>query len=127
MTKQDAIKNAEATVDNNTTDITLSLKDFAKARKALAAETSWKWKILSFLKNNQGATDLQVYEATRGPAPEEAKAKKSLASQYTYLRDEGALVVKEEGRVYVVTEPHKGEIRIVPGMEDKAKQLGLIK
>ena len=74
MTKQDAIKNAEATVDNNTTDITLSLKDFAKARKALAAETSWKWKILSFLKNNQGATDLQVYEATRGPAPEEAKA-----------------------------------------------------
>lgn len=126
MTKQDAIKNAEATVDNNTTDITLSLKDFAKARKALAAETSWKWKILSFLKNNQGATDLQVYEATRGPAPEEAKAKKSLASQYTYLRDEGALVVKEEGKVYVITEPHKGAIRIIPGMEDKAKQIGLI-
>ena len=126
MTKQDAIKNAEATVDNNTTDITLSLKDFAKARKALAAETSWKWKILSFLKNNQGATDLQVYEATRGPAPEEAKAKKSLASQYTYLRDEGALILKEEGKVYVVTEPYKGAIRIIPGMEDKAKQIGLI-
>ena len=126
MTKQDAIKNAEATVDNNTTDITLSLKDFAKARKALAAETSWKWKILTYLKNNQGVTDLQVYEATRGPAPEEAKAKKSLASQYTYLRDEGALVVKEEGKVYVITEPHKGAIRIIPGMEDKAKQIGLI-
>ena len=126
MTKQDAIKNAEAAVDNNTTDITLSLKDFAKARKALAAETSWKWKILTYLKNNQGVTDLQVYEATRGPAPEEAKAKKSLASQYTYLRDEGALILKEEGKVYVVTEPYKGEIRIIPGMEDKAKQIGLI-
>ena len=126
MTKQDAIKNAEATVDNNTTDITLSLKDFAKARKALAAETSWKWKILTYLKNNQGSSDLQIYEATRGPAPEEAKAKKSLASQYTYLRDEGALVVKEEGKVYVITEPHKGAIRIIPGMEDKAKQIGLI-
>ena len=126
MTKQDAIKNAEATVDNNTTDITLSLTDFAKARKALAAETSWKWKILTYLKNNQGVTDLQVYEATRGPAPEEAKAKKSLASQYTYLRDEGALVVKEEGKGYVITEPHKGAIRIIPGMEDKAKQIGLI-
>ena len=126
MTKQDAIKIAETTVDNNTTDITLSLKDFAKARKALAAETSWKWKILSFLKNNQGATDLQVYEATRGPAPEEAKTKKNLASQYTYLRDEGALILKEEGKVYVITEPHKGAIRIVPGMEDKAKQIGLI-
>ena len=126
MTKQDAIKNAEATVDNNTTDITLSLKDFAKARKALAAETSWKWKILTYLKNNQGVTDLQVYEATRGPAPEEAKAKKNLASQYTYLRDEGALILKEEGKVYVITEPHKGAIRIVPGMEDKAKQIGLI-
>lgn len=126
MTKQDAIKNAEATVDNNTTDITLSLTDFAKARKALAAETSWKWKILTYLKNNQGVTDLQVYEATRGPAPEEAKAKKSLASQYTYLRDEGALILKEEGKVYVITEPHKGAIRIIPGMEDKAKQIGLI-
>lgn len=126
MTKQDAIKAAEATVDNSTTDITLSLKDFAKARKALAAETSWKWKILTFLKDNQGSTDLQVYEATRGPAPEEAKAKKSLASQYTYLRDEGALILKEEGKVYVITEPHKGSIRVIPGMEDKAKQIGLI-
>lgn len=125
MTKQDAIKAAEATT-NDSPDITISIADFAKARKALAAETSWKWKILTYLKNNQGSSDLQVYEATRGPAPEEAKAKKSLASQYTYLRDEGALIRKEDGRVYVVTEPYKGEIRIVPGMEDKAKQIGLI-
>lgn len=126
MTAKDAIKKAEAAVDNTSPDITISLSDFAKARKVLAAETSWKWKILSFLKNNQGSTDLQVYEGTRGPAPEEAKAKKSLASQYTYLRDEGALVVKEEGKVYVITEPHKGAIRIIPGMEYKAKQIGLI-
>ncbi len=125
MTKQDAIKAAEA-VTNDSPDITISLKDFAKARKALAAETSWKWKILSYLKAHQGSADLEIYEATRGPVSEEAKAKKSLASQYTYLRDEGALILKEEGRVYVVTEPYKGEIRIVPGMEDKAKQLGLI-
>ena len=125
MTKQDAIKAAEA-VTNDSPDITISLKDFAKARKALAAETSWKWKILTYLKAHQGSADLEIYEATRGPVSEEAKAKKSLASQYTYLRDEGALILKEEGRVYVVTEPYKGEIRIVPGMEDKAKQLGLI-
>ena len=126
MTKQDAIKAATEAETVTVTDITISLQDFAKARKALAAETSWKWKILSFLKNNQGATDLQVYEATRGPAPEEAKAKKSLASQYTYLRDEGALILKEEGSVYVITEPYKGKIRVIPGMEDRAKQLGLI-
>ena len=126
MTKQDAIKAAEATVDNNTTDITISLADFAKARKALAAETSWKWKILTYLKNNQRVTDLQVYEATRGPVTEEAKAKKSLASQYTYLRDEGCLILKEDGQVYVVTEPHKGKIRVIPGMESKAKEVGLI-
>lgn len=126
MTKQDAIKAAEATVDNNPKDITISLEDFVKARKALAAETSWKWKILTFLKNNQGAKDLDIYRATRGPVTEEAKAKKSLASQYTYLRDEGCLVVKEDGHVYAVTEPHKGNIRIIPGMEDRAKQLGLI-
>jgi hypothetical protein len=125
MTKQDAIKAAEATT-NDSPDITISLSDFAKARKALAAETSWKWKILTFLKNNQGSSDLQIYEATRGPAPEEAKAKKSLASQYTYLRDEGALILKEEGSVYVITEPYKGKIRVIPGMEDRAKQLGLI-
>ena len=125
MTKQDAIKAAEAN-SPDITDITISLSDFAKARKALAAETSWKWKILSFLKKNQGSTDMEIYEATRGPAPEEAKAKKSLASQYTYLRDEGALILKEEGSVYAVTEPYKGQIRVIPGMEDKAKQIGLI-
>ena len=96
MTAKDAIKAAEAATKDSP-DITISLSDFAKARKALAAETSWKWKILSYLKNNQGSTDLQVYEGTRGPTLEEAKAKKSLASQYTYLRDEGALILKEEG------------------------------
>lgn len=126
MTKQDAIKAAEAAVDNNTTDITISLSDFAKARKALAAETSWKWKILTFLKTNQGAKDLDIYRATRGPVTEEAKAKKSLASQYTYLRDEGCLILKENEQVYVVTEPHKGKIRVIPGMESKAKEVGLI-
>ena len=125
MTKQDAIKAAEATTDDSS-DITISLSDFAKARKALAAETSWKWKILTFLKTNQGAKDLDIYRATRGPVTEEAKAKKSLASQYTYLRDEGCLILKEDGQVYVVTEPHKGKIRVIPGMESKAKEVGLI-
>lgn len=125
MTKQDAIKAAEATTDDSS-DITISLADFAKARKALAAETSWKWKILTFLKTNQGAKDLDIYRATRGPVTEEAKAKKSLASQYTYLRDEGCLILKEDGQVYVVTEPHKGKIRVIPGMESKAKEAGLI-
>lgn len=125
MTKQDAIKAAEATTDDSS-DITISLSDFAKARKALAAETSWKWKILTFLKANQGAKDLDIYRATRGPVTEEAKAKKSLASQYTYLRDEGCLILKENEQVYVVTEPHKGKIRVIPGMESKAKEVGLI-
>ena len=125
MTAKDAIKAAEA-VTNDSPDIAISLKDFAKARKALAAETSWKWKILSYLKAHQGSADLEIYEATRGPVSEEAKAKKSLASQYTYLRDEGALILKEEGRVYAVTEPWKGSIRVIPGMESKAKEIGLI-
>ena len=127
MTKQDAIKAAEAAVDNHSPDITVSIEDFAKARKALGAETSWKWKILTYLKAHQGSEDLEIYEATRGPVSEEAKAKKSLASQYTYLRDEGAMIVKEDGCVYAVTEPYKGKIRILPGMEEKAKQLGLVK
>ena len=126
MTKQDAVKAAEAIADNNQKDITISLADFAKARKVLAAETSWKWKILTFLKNNQGATDLDIYQATRGSVEDEPKAKKSLASQYTYLRDEGCLILREEGKVFAVTEPHKGQIRVIPGMEDRAKQLGLI-
>ena len=126
MTKQDAIKAATEAEAETVTDITISIQDFAKARKALAAETSWKWKILAFLKAHQGSSDLQIYEATRGPAPEEAKAKKSLASQYTYLRDEGALILKEEGSVYAITEPYKGQIKVIPGMEDRAKQLGLI-
>ena len=126
MTTKDAVKAAEAIVDNNQKDITISLADFAKARKVLAAETSWKWKILTFLKNNQGATDLEIYQATRGSVEDEPKVKKSLASQYTYLRDEGCLILKEEGKVFVVTEPHKGKIRVIPGMEGKAKAAGLI-
>lgn len=126
MTKQDAVKAAEAIADNNQKDITISLADFAKARKVLAAETSWKWKILTFLKNNQGATDLDIYQATRGSVEDEARAKKSLASQYTYLRDEGCLILKEEGKVFAVTEPHKGQIRVIPGMESRAKEVGLI-
>lgn len=126
MTAKDAIKAAEAAVDNNPKDITISLEDFAKAREALASETSWKWRILAFLKKNQGAEDLAIYQATRGTVQNEAKAKKSLASQYTYLRDEGVLIRKEEGRVYAVTEPHKGKIRVIPGMEAKAKEAGLI-
>lgn len=105
---------------------TISIATYEKTRKALAAETSWKWKILSWLKNNQGADDMAIYVATRGHAQDEAKAKKSLASQYTYLRDEGALVIKDEGKVYVITEPYKGSIRIIEGQEDRAKQLGLI-
>ena len=125
MTAKDAIKAAEANSPESP-DLTISLSDFAKARKAIAAETSWKWKILAFLKAHQGSTDMEIYKATRGETAEEAKAKKSLASQYTYLRDEGALILKEEGSVYVITEPYKGKIRVIPGMEDRAKQLGLI-
>ena len=78
------------------------------------------------MKNNQGATDLEIYQATRGSVEDEAKAKKSLASQYTYLRDEGCLILKEEGKVFAVTEPHKGQIRVIPGMESRAKEVGLI-
>ena len=109
------------------TSITISPEAFSKARKVASSEASWKWVLLAYLKNNQGCTQKALYKATRTEDITEAKMKKNLASQFTYLRDEGAFIENDNGKIYALTEPVNGSIQLIPGMESRAKRLGLIK
>lgn len=109
------------------TSITISPEAFSKARKVASSEASWKWVLLAYLKNNQGCTQKALYKATRADDLPEAKMKKNLASQFTYLRDEGAFIENDNGKIYALTEPVNGSIQLIPGMESRAKRLGLIK
>ena len=109
------------------TPIIISPEAFSKARKVAGSEASWKWVILAYLKNNQGCTQKALYKATRTEDTTELKMKKNLASQFTHLRDEGAFIENDNGKIYALTEPVNGSIRLIPGMESRAKRLGLIK
>ena len=90
--------NAQETKAVNTS-ITISPEAFIKARKVASSEASWKWVILAYLKNNQGCTQKALYKATRTDDIPEAKMKKNLASQFTYLRDEGAFIENDNGKM----------------------------
>lgn len=107
--------------------ITISPEAYSEARKVAGSEASWKWVLLTYLKKNQGCTQKALYKATRADDIPEAKMKKSLASQFTYLRDEGAFIENDNGKIYALTEPVNGSIQLIPGMESRAKRLGLIK
>lgn len=107
--------------------ITISPEAYSEARKVASSEASWKWVLLTYLKKNQGCTQKALYKATRADDVPEAKMKKNLASQFTYLRDEGAFIENDNGKIYALTEPVNGSIQLIPGMESRAKRLGLIK
>ena len=106
------------------TSITISPEAFSKAA---SSEASWKWVLLAYLKNNQGCAQKALYKATRADDIPEAKMRKNLASQFTSLRDEGSFIENDNGRIYALTEPVNGSIQLIPGMESRAKRLGLIK
>ena len=99
----------------------------------------WKIKIAQYLKEHQGATDIEIFDATRGADAKNKEGQpfsksqkvKNLASQYTYMRDMSYFTVKEDERVYLLTEPArdkngkiiKDQFIVLEGQEDRVEQL----
>lgn len=104
--------------------MTLTADQMKKIRSA--RKGNWKASIVEYLKTNNGSDEISIYDATRPDNRDLPKAKKvkNLASQYTYLRDEGYLVTKEEDKVFLLVEPgvKKGEFNVIEGQEDRIKR-----
>ena len=87
---------------------------------------SWKYEIASYLKEHQGTDDITLFDQTRLDSSDwtDKQKKNNIASQYSYLRDEGYIVVKDNDKYYLVTEPKsgKGDIFVViPGQESRVQ------
>ena len=103
----------------------ISMEQISKIRKANSG--NWKMQLVNYLKEHQGVDEIKLYDATRPENKDLAvpKKKHNLASQYTYLRDEGYLVIKEDDKIFLLTEPSDkpGECNAIPGMEKKLQSL----
>jgi hypothetical protein len=113
--------------DTTMTDkMTIDATQFNKLR-ATSKGGNWKQDIVNYLIKNQGVQELKLYNDTRPDRLDlpENKKKHNLASQYTYLRDEGYLVQKEDDKVFLLTKPSKeaGRFEAIPGMESRLKAL----
>ena len=106
--------------------MTITAAQFTKLR-ATSKSGNWKQDIVQYLKTNQGCDELAMYNATRPDRLEisEAKKRHNLASQFSYLRDEGYLVQKQDSKCYLLTEPSDkpGEFKAVEGQEARLKAL----
>lgn len=104
----------------------ITAEQFNKLR-ATSKSGNWKNDIIEYLKANQGVKELKLYNDTRPDRLDisETKKRHNLASQYTYLRDEGYLVQKQEDKVFLLTEPSEvaGEFKAIAGMEQRLKAL----
>lgn len=98
----------------------ISIEAFKEMRKS-SSSGNWKQEIVAYLKANQGVNELKLYNDTRPDRLDisESKKRHNLASQYTYLRDEGYLIKKEDSKVFLLTEVRDGKIFKVKGMEHK--------
>jgi formylmethanofuran dehydrogenase subunit A len=101
----------------------LTIDQVKKIRKASAS--NWKAQIIEYLKAHNGSTDLTLYNATRPDRLDITETKKvhNIASQLTYLRDDGYVVVKEDKNIFLVAEPQGDKYMVIKGMEKKAQQL----
>ena len=109
-------------------ELILNKDDIKKMKGGAGSGSVWKNKIAAYLKEHQGVDEITLYDATRPDRLEipESKKIKNLASQYTYMKDEGMVVIKEEGKIFLVTEPVPGKknaFRVVDGQRERAKQL----
>ena len=106
--------------------MTITAAQFTKLR-ATSKSGNWKQDIVQYLKTNQGCDEMSLYNATRPDRLEipEAKKRHNLASQFTYLRDEGYLVQKQDSKCFLLTEPSDkpGEFKAVEGQEARLKAL----
>ena len=89
--------------------------------------STWRTSIVEHLKQHQGINEIELYDATRPDRTDIDVSKKrhNLASQFTYMRDEGYIVKKEDTKCFLLTVPgkKKGTYDVVPGMEEKVKTL----
>lgn len=87
-----------------------------KEMKAKASKNNWRPQIVKFLTDNPGSTLEAIIKATHptgldseGLSLSPEKMKHNFASQKTYLKDDGYLVVSEENKFYIVTKPIPGD------------------
>jgi hypothetical protein len=104
-------------------EMKLTIDQIKKMRSKSAS--NWKAQIIEYLKAHNGATDITIYNATRADRLEISETKKvhNMASQLTYLRDDGYVVVKEDKQIFLIAEPRGNEYVVLKGMERKARQL----
>lgn len=76
-----------------------------------STQTSWRERIVKHLTENKcennGSTDLEVYNATRPDRLElsDSKKIKNIASQLTYLRDDGYFLTHNDKKIVVIANP----------------------
>lgn len=92
---------------------------------------TWKLVIADYLAEHQGTEEIALYNATRPDRlniPDRQKIK-NLASEYTYLKDAGYMLQKEDNKVFLLAKPipgNKEEFDVLPGMEQRvADALGI--
>jgi len=85
--------------------VTISLSTLKQLRSKTAS--NWKTQIVAYLKEHNGASSVEIYNATRPDRLEITEAKKihNVASQLTYLRDEGYILQNEDKQVYLLAAP----------------------
>ena len=105
----------------------INSEQFKKVRGG--SSSTWRTSIISHLKENQGIEEIALYKATYNGnkvTDQVNKIRHNLASQFTYMRDDGYAVVKEDNKVYLLTEPNpgqKGTFLVIKGQEERAKRL----
>ena len=114
----------ETTMTKQTeTKITINSSELKQLRAKTAS--NWKTQIVEYLKAHNGASSIDIYDATRPDRLNITEAKKvhNVASQLTYLRDEGYIVQNEDKKVWLLAVPTavKDEYEIVH--EAKLKSL----
>ena len=91
------------------------------------SRSTWRMDIIEYLKSNQGVDKIVLFDATRPDKIDEPvnKKKHNIASQFTYMRDDGYIVKKEDGKCFLLTTPgsKKGTYDVVKGMEEKVEAL----
>jgi len=107
--------------------IVLDATQFKKVRGG--SSSTWRSSIIAHLKDNQGCDEQSLYTSTYTGnkwTDEPNKVRHNLASQFTYMRDDGYAVVKEDGKVFLLTEPNpgkKGTYLVIKGQESRARRL----
>ena len=96
-----------------------------QAQQVKGTGRTWKEDIIEHLKKTNGASATDLYVATRGEGLSEVKMKHNIASQLTYLRNDGYLLSREDEAIFLLAEPIPGteELQVVPGMEARVRQL----